>query len=501
MKNYLLFDLDGTLTDPKEGICTCVQYALASFGIEEPDLDKLEPFIGPPLKDSFQEFYQMSDEQAEAAIEKYRERFRDKGIFENKLYDGVPEMLRALNSKGMFMAVASSKPTVFVRQILEHFKIDKYFKVVVGSELDGTRVNKDEVVEEALKQLFGEKPVDKTKVYMIGDRRHDVEGAHACGVEAVGVTYGYGGMEELKEAKADYIVRSVGELQKFLLRGTEEKQKLTTFQRIMQMMVPFLLFILVRNIGMNIGVMLLVTLGNSIPGGDFLFVRDGSGALEALTGNGSVIVSTLGFIAGAASIFGIARKTLARATEDMKLTHIKEDPGKCYLFMGVAAVGLAIGLNVLLELTGIIDNSEVYEAVAEAQYAAILPLGLVCFGVITPIAEELLFRGIIYNCVRRYLKPVAAMVMSAALFAMYHGNSVQGIYAFAFGCLMVYAYEYFGDFRMPVAVHIISNVLIYCISYQPGVATLFLNWPVCIVCLVCGVGSIWLLNKEKKIYG
>ncbi len=150
MKNYLLFDLDGTLTDPKEGICTCVQYALSAMGIEEPDLDKLEPFIGPPLKDSFQEFYHMSEEQAQAAVEKYRERFQDKGIFENKLYPGIPEMLRALNSKGMFLGVASSKPTVFVKKILEHFEIARYFKVIVGSELDGTRTNKDEVVAEAL---------------------------------------------------------------------------------------------------------------------------------------------------------------------------------------------------------------------------------------------------------------------------------------------------------------------------------------------------------------
>ena len=128
MKKYLLFDLDGTLTDPKVGICTCVQYALSSFGIEEPDLDKLEPFIGPPLKDSFQKYYNMDDAQAEAAIEKYRERFRDTGIFENKLYDGIPQMLNALNSQGMFMAVASSKPTEFVRRILDHFGIGKYFK-------------------------------------------------------------------------------------------------------------------------------------------------------------------------------------------------------------------------------------------------------------------------------------------------------------------------------------------------------------------------------------
>ena len=188
MKNYLLFDLDGTLTDPKVGICTCVQYALASFGIEEPDLDRLEPFIGPPLKDSFMKFCQMDETQAEAAIVKYRERFSDKGILENRLYAGIPEMLRDLNSRGMFMAVASSKPTVYVKRILEHFQIAKYFKVVVGSELDGTRTGKDEVVAEALRQLFGDQSVEKDKVYMIGDRCFDVEGAHALGIEAVGGT-------------------------------------------------------------------------------------------------------------------------------------------------------------------------------------------------------------------------------------------------------------------------------------------------------------------------
>ena len=139
MKKYLLFDLDGTLTDPKVGICTCVQYALKAMGIDEPDLDKLEPFIGPPLKDSFMNFYHMSEEQAEAAIAKYRERFADVGIFENKVYDGIPEMLKNLQANGMELAVASSKPEVFVERILEHFGIRKYFKAVVGSELDGTR--------------------------------------------------------------------------------------------------------------------------------------------------------------------------------------------------------------------------------------------------------------------------------------------------------------------------------------------------------------------------
>ena len=323
MKNYLLFDLDGTLTDPKEGICTCVQYALASFGIEEPDLDKLEPFIGPPLKDSFMKFYNMDGEQADAAVEKYRERFRDKGLFENRLYEGIPEMLRDLNSRGMFLAVASSKPKVFVDRILEHFQIAKYFKVVVGSELDGTRSSKDEVVTEALRQLFGNRPVEKDKVYMIGDRCFDVEGAHAMGIEAVGVTYGYGGMEELKEAKADYIVRSVGELRKFLLRGTEEEKKLTTGQRIGQIAFPFLMFILVRNMVLYLMVLLLGTVGSNTSGGAFLFIRNDAGELEGLTVNAALLSSSAGFAVSSLVLLKIARKTISRTAEDMRLMHIK----------------------------------------------------------------------------------------------------------------------------------------------------------------------------------
>ena len=127
MKEYLLFDLDGTLTDPKQGITTCVQYALRSLGIEEPDLDKLEVFIGPPLKNSFMEFYGLDEEKADVAIAKYRERFQTTGLYENEIYVGIAEMLLTLQQNGMHLAVASSKPTVFVEKILEHFKI-KIFK-------------------------------------------------------------------------------------------------------------------------------------------------------------------------------------------------------------------------------------------------------------------------------------------------------------------------------------------------------------------------------------
>lgn len=255
---YLLFDLDGTLTDPKEGITASVQYALRSFGIEEPDLDRLTPFIGPPLKDSFMEMYGFNEKQAEEAIEKYREWFRPTGIFQNAIYPGIREMLEKLKMKGKVLAVASSKPQVFVEQILHHFEIYDYFTVIVGSELDGKRGTKEEVVEEALRQLSEvegqKKPMEEkgkaeeidaeagdsmqsrdvikgtdragnghqadgrqvAGTVMIGDRKFDVSGGKEYGLVTVGVTFGYAPEGELEMAGPDYLVDSVEELGRLL---------------------------------------------------------------------------------------------------------------------------------------------------------------------------------------------------------------------------------------------------------------------------------------------
>lgn len=212
---YLLFDLDGTLTDPKLGITTSVQYALKAFGIEEPDLDKLEPFIGPPLRDSFMNFYQFNAEQAELAVAKYREWFAPTGVLQNKIYPGVEEMLVALKAEGKVLAVASSKPTVFVEQILRHFHIYDYFEVIVGSELNGVRGSKEEVVEEALSQLGAE---NNQQTVMIGDRKFDIQGGKEHGLLTVGVTFGYAEEGELEASGADYVVNSVEELERILIQ-------------------------------------------------------------------------------------------------------------------------------------------------------------------------------------------------------------------------------------------------------------------------------------------
>lgn len=221
MFDYILFDLDGTLTDPKLGITSSVQYALRALGIEEPSLDKLEPFIGPPLADSFQEFYGLNEEQTAAAIAKYRERFNDQGIYENEIYPGIASMLAALRAAGKKLSIASSKPTPFVERILDHFAIRMYFDYIVGSNMDGTRGKKEEVVEEALRQMLpaGMTPAEKrAAVAMVGDRRFDIEGAKEHGITSVGVSFGYAPEGELEQAGADHIVGTVEALAELLMK-------------------------------------------------------------------------------------------------------------------------------------------------------------------------------------------------------------------------------------------------------------------------------------------
>ena len=220
MLEYLLFDLDGTLTDSSEGITKSVQYGLSSIGIEVKDLDDLLVFIGPPLEYSFKEYYKLDGERMQQAIEKYRERYKKIGMYENALYPGMAALLKDMHKRGKHLAVASSKPEVFVRQILKHFNVEQYFEVIVGSGLDGSLGTKSEVVREALRQLF-QKEKDKPFV-LIGDRHFDIKGGKDNEIVTVGVEYGFAREGEFKEAKADYVVKTVEELHQFLLRGSED---------------------------------------------------------------------------------------------------------------------------------------------------------------------------------------------------------------------------------------------------------------------------------------
>ena len=211
---HLLFDLDGTLTDPMEGITRSVQYALRHFGIEVSDLRELCPFIGPPFAESFRAFYGFDDRQISEAVAVSREYFTEKGIFENRLYDGMNELLDTLASSGYTLCIATSKPRVFAERILDHFGIARYFSFVGGTGLDGSLPTKADVIAHV---LAGSDVTDRGTVLMIGDRKYDILGAKTAGIDSAGVLYGYGDWAELEAAGADYILPAIPDLKELLL--------------------------------------------------------------------------------------------------------------------------------------------------------------------------------------------------------------------------------------------------------------------------------------------
>ena len=507
MFQYVLFDLDGTLTDSKEGITKSVQFALMRQGIHEPDLDKLEPFIGPPLADSFMDFYGMTQDEAAIAVADYRERYAPIGIFENKVYPGIPEMLEHLKAAGMKLAVASSKPEHYVKRILERFGLEPYFDVVTGSNPDGSRSEKEEVVEEALRRLRGlsEKGQngnaghsgDKNDMYvtnvlqapnrencaMVGDRKFDIYGAQEFGLTSVGVAYGYAGKGELKEAGADHIVKSVKQLEKLLLgdrppqkRGdisSEQRDTLGTadqktsdkrttdqsaeksgvFLRTWHVLLPFILYYL----GCNACYMVIVTLVQ-------LFSGMGEQMEAWLYGNRMLLTylaRVVSILAGAAILLPLYRKERTQWPTGRKVS---------FLTLGVLAGTAALGVNILFGLLKITALSAQYTQVQRSQYQIPLLWGLVLYGLISPAAEELLFRGLIYNRMKKYFSVLSAAAASSVLFGAYHGNLVQGLYGTLLGLVIVYSYEATGDFKAPVFVHGVANSVVFILTYDPNIS-------------------------------
>lgn len=214
MYDVILFDLDGTLTDPGEGITNSVAHALKKLGIPVPERRALYKFIGPPLYQSFMDFYGLDRQKALEAVEFYREYYRDRGIWENEVYAGIPELLARLKGAGKRLLVATSKPENFALQILEHFDLRQYFDRVAGSTLDSSRVEKADVIRYALEQ---EGIAPGPSVVMVGDREHDVLGARKAGLDCIGVLFGYGDAPELQKAGAARIAATVEELAGLLL--------------------------------------------------------------------------------------------------------------------------------------------------------------------------------------------------------------------------------------------------------------------------------------------
>ncbi len=215
MKKYkhIIFDLDGTLTDPGLGITNSIMYALKKYGIEA-ERSELYKFIGPPLRESFNLYYGFDKEQSEQAVVYYREYFSEKGMYENEIYPGISDLLAELSLQNRKLYVATSKPQEYSILILEHFGLLKYFKIVSGSNMDGTMSAKSDLIERIIPRINSGELIE---TIMIGDRRYDIEGAKHHSIDSAAVLYGYGDRSELEDAKPTYLIESTAMLASLLL--------------------------------------------------------------------------------------------------------------------------------------------------------------------------------------------------------------------------------------------------------------------------------------------
>lgn len=213
MYKTVMFDLDGTITDTGLGITNAVMYALEKFNIKVADRTQLYKFIGPPLRDSFKNFYGFTDEQAELAVKYYREYYSVKGLYENTIYDGIETLLEKLYNDGKTIVTATSKPEEYAVKIIERLGIAKYFKYIAGADMEGKRGSKSAVIRYALEKCG---ITDCSEVIMIGDREFDVKGSAEFGIDCIGVLFGYGNYDELKNAGAKYIAGTADEIYSFI---------------------------------------------------------------------------------------------------------------------------------------------------------------------------------------------------------------------------------------------------------------------------------------------
>ena len=547
MFSCILFDLDGTISDPKQGICGCVQYALRSFGIEEPELDRLEPFIGPPLAESFMKYYNFTAEQAQEAVEKYRERFSVTGKYENVLYPGMGALLHDLKASGATLAIASSKPTVYVEDILVHFGIREYFDIVVGSELDGRRVHKEEVVAEVLSQLAARGESGPDKMVMIGDRSFDVEGAKAIGAHCIAVSYGYAQPGELENAGAEIIVRDVEGLRSVLLGGTQAGNSAQAGSG--------------TQAGNSAQAGRGTQAGNSAQAGRDTQTgnsaqagRDTQAGSSTATGSNSLseryrgsaaktktksgqfwsavgtsalamfayyvisllissailtavsVVYAIGLqelegssynfwlnVASALSTFGAFIICYGIWHKKIRFHSTKEIDKLSIVPMVILAAAIAIGMNGVLTLTELYRFSPTFQRVSEMQFDTPVWLGIISYGILAPLGEEIVFRGVVYGQLRKVLKVPYAVVLSGLAFGLFHGNLVQAVYATVIGCLLALVYEWYGTIVAPMLFHSVANLFVYVMLELLPFGGVFLSVPSCVLFLVLSAGSLFLL--------
>ena len=479
MNKYLLFDLDGTLSDSGPGVTRSAQYALEKFGIKVDDPDDLKFFLGPPLKTSFMEFYGFSEEDAAKAIEYYRERYRPIGIFENSLFPGVKHMLKTLKRHGCKLAVASSKPEDMVHTVLKTFGVEKCFDVIVGAIESEGLIEKDAVIDKALHLLFQNGEIDYDNTVMIGDRKFDIEGAKKHGLTSVGLVHDVTFLEELKAAGADYIVFSAKELEKLLLRDNEYRflsSNMTIVSKTRTGLVDVVYDILYPVLIYFCGSAFLRLAGFSMVGMNNSYVRAGV----------FLIMSIVMFY-----LFGYRDLVAARYSYRFRNANNMRGADPIYRknLLGVLtlicliliAVGYAFGTNILFSLTSFVRSSEGFNKVSQVQNSISLTGGLFLYGVCSPLAEELVFRGIVYNRTKRHFSVIVSIIITSLLFGAYHGNIVQGTYAFFAALILTIIYEKSGSLFWSILTHGIMNVIGFALSSFIKLYAVICNPLACVI--------------------
>lgn len=492
----ILFDLDGTLTDSAPGITACVQYALEKMGKPEEDADKLRCFVGPPLKEQFMSYAGFTQEEAVEAVRYYRERFTQSGMYENSLYPGVEELLAYLKDRGCVLAVASSKPEVYVRQILEHFHITGYFQEIVGAGMDEKRTTKAEVIEEALKRL--DMASSRQDVVMVGDRSYDILGAHECGIQCVGVAYGYGSMEELIKAGVTYVADSVEELEILAENGGEEPQveirsidvtelsreqekqqkrearkrkrkkeaeaedeeenypiHESVLRRLWRIAYPMLTHFGISNLISVVATMVIMFIGLIILG-----IRDQQDLTNLAVQQVLSITGLGGLVTIPVLVLFMKQDEKRRASGryDIRKTPEKKITPQIVLGTILMGMGLCQVLNDLITLSGLDKIFPYYSQIESQIYEGqSIVLMLIVVAVIAPVAEELVFRGLVMMRIRDYLGPVAGILLSAVCFGIYHGNMVQFVYAGLLGIFLGYTMEKSQSVLVPIIGHMTAN--------------------------------------------
>ena len=465
MSRIILFDLDGTLTDSAEGIVKSVQYALAHFGIEEPDTEKLKCFVGPPLLEQFMQYCHMSKRQAETAVAVYRERYAKTGIYENRLYEGIPQLLELLKQEKKILGVASSKPEIYVRRILEYFQIDQYFDVIVGANMDGTRTKKSEVIEEALERLQAEE--SREEVLMVGDRFHDVAGALECGIQCIGAAYGYGGEAELRKGGGVYLARSVEELKILSDRyrnhptqetGQEEKEAVSAgpLQKIWRVLYP---------IGIHYGISFVVVQVAAILLFSWYNMQQSGLNAEDVTGLIQQQAVLLTGIANALALIPLA--ILYQRDWRMRKNHLlgKKENNQVLKKKGIYAATILFAITASHVLNDLIYYSgldKIFPGYTQLEETAFQKQNIfvmfIVIGVVSPIVEEVVFRGLVAKRIQDYLGTAWAVALSAVIFGAYHGNVMQFVYAgllgLAFGLIMCRT----NSLRVVITAHVAANI-------------------------------------------